>query len=93
MTNYVAGWNLSPYAPDPDNLWITRDYGAGVEYLLETLERWSDSDAELNDYDHDEYLLAVSEIEGQRTNGAEVSAMYRGMHLWVTTTSEEPEDE
>lgn len=44
MSNYVAGWNMASYSPDPDNLWITDDFGAAVDYLRETVARWQDQD-------------------------------------------------
>lgn len=93
MTNFVAGWNMLGYSSDPDHLWITRDYYAAGEYLLDTLERWSDHDSESDEYDHDEYLSTVTQLEAQRTNGDEIHVTYGDYHLWVTTTSEEPDDE
>lgn len=102
MVNWCVGWNMCAYSPDPDVLWVTDDYGAAVDYLLDTLERWFGQDGESWDdatdrcpWDqrNDEYLSVVSEVEGQRVNGAEVSALFPerngyDWHFWVVPTDE-----
>ncbi|MHB1100343.1 MAG: hypothetical protein ACYCZR_12390 [Burkholderiales bacterium] len=42
--NYVAGWNMGGYSPDPEHLWITDSFESAVAYLLDTVERWWDQD-------------------------------------------------
>jgi len=44
---WVAGYNLSPYAPDPDNLFVTAEWSDALTYLVDTLERWWDQEYEL----------------------------------------------
>ena len=88
MTNWVAGWNMLGYSSDPDNLWITDNYYNAGEYLLETLERWSDHDCVDEDYNQDDYLATVTQLESQRTNGDEIHVTYGDYHFWVTPTNE-----
>jgi hypothetical protein len=44
MSNYVAGWNMASYSPDPDHLYITDTFASAIAYLADTVERWWDSD-------------------------------------------------
>ena len=44
---WVAGYNLSPYAPDPDNLFVTGEWSDALTYLVDTLELWWDQEYEL----------------------------------------------
>jgi hypothetical protein len=93
MTNWVAGWNMLGYSSDPDHLWITDSYYDAGDYLLDTLERWSDHDSVDEDYNHDDYLATVTQLESQRTNGDEIHVTYGDYHLWVTPTNEPMEED
>ena len=64
---WVAGYNLSPYAPDPDNLYVTAEWSDAAMYLLDTLNEWWDREYELlpgrDDWQDGEYEAAVDDID------------------------------
>ena len=40
---WVAGWNLAPHMPDPDNLAVFARWEDAREYLRDSLDNWRDS--------------------------------------------------
>lgn len=100
MTNWVAGWNMAGYAPDPDNLYVTDDWDRAVSYLAETIEHWWDGDYMVTEGDDDidsHYIDAHTELHNASTPRPLSVAVtdLRGYmtFLWIEPTDEEPTDE
>ena len=66
---WVAGYNLSPYMPDPDNLFVTGEWSDALTYLVDTLESWWSLEYEVlparDDWQDGEYEAAVDDIDGR----------------------------
>ena len=106
---WVAGYNLSPYMPDPDNLFVTAEWSDALTYLVDTLERWWDQEYERVEPDEigDSDAAARLEIDGRyleahtalhnAPRGTVSVAVTNGRgyteHLWIEPTDEKPEDE
>lgn len=88
MIAWIAGYNVAGYLPDGEPE-VFDNYSDGVNHILDVLLEWNDMRALDHDeeedgpYDDDDYLSVVSEIEGQRVNGAEVRANFDGHVFWV----------
>ena len=101
MTNYAAGWNMGGYSPDPDNVWVTDSFESAVTYLADTVDRWWDSDYDLDDDPADidgRYLTAHSELHNVGTVPRDIDVVVQDPngydhHLWIMATDQEVTDE
>lgn len=97
MTNYAAGWNMGDYSPDPDNVWVTDGFENAVAYLVDTVDRWWDSDYDTGDDPASidgRYLDAHTELHNVGSVPTEVSVVVQDAngydhYLWIMETKEE----
>lgn len=87
---------MGGYSPDPDHVYVTDNYASAVVYLVDTLERWWDSD-----YDSDDdkmtvdarYVSAHADLNNIGDSESELSvtvydANGYAHYLWITQTDE-----
>ena len=105
MSNWVAGWNMAAYSPDPDVLYVARDWQDAIVYLTDTVERWWDDAymglpafTEEAAEEIDARYLAIHTALHAANFGEEISEALIGDNgypwvFFIHATDEEPEDE
>ena len=96
MTNWAAGWNMGGYSPDPDHVMVTDSFETAVAYLVDTVDRWWDSDYDTGDDASTidgRYLDAHTMLHNVGASPSEISVTVQDAggydyHLWVVPTSE-----
>jgi hypothetical protein len=97
MSNFAAGHNMPGYLPESD-VWITRYHSSAVLSLLDDIERYADSEAELlEDGEETNSTIdaaneAIAELK-TLPSGSEYLTYVGDYAYWINLTDEEPEDE
>ena len=89
MTNYAVGHNMAGYLPESD-VWITDDFTAGKQSLIDDLLRAADVAGDAGDDDDADELAALAEDVNLWNGPDVVYSTFRSGHMawWITATDE-----